>query len=415
MPQGDFGVKGQKCTDPPKLSMLKQCHLFRSKPSQPLWNTERLFLVFSRTDLTREYIDKAVVIAKGGILWDKFVELADTQGMTVLIYENIRKMEDYIAIPLFVKEQLEEKYFLAIAYTAMHYAQCKELISLLAKHDIAAVPLKGTFLSRRIYADTVKRGFTTDIDLFVRWYDRDKIHRLLGAQGYVFDGTAETEQWLWQEGYANPAFPYGVDLIYDIWLRGRYPKALEGLWKGVRMATMEEGAVYYEFNEEELLIYMAVHLVTSDNGYRCLRYICDIGEFLKYHSVDFENIVDKVKKWGVSSALYIALVSTQRLSPGLVPRPVMERLRPGPVKRFAADVFFNPQELFTKNAPRRLMDYLLKDIFFELMEARLVKEYGIVLARIFMPPGQDRDKRAFIRRIAWGPLKVFNKLLCGKP
>lgn len=352
-----------------------------------LYNAEELLLILAKKELKQKNIDEAIGIIREGLYWTRFYELTIKQGVAILIYNSLGKVGKDIQIPEFVKDKLREVYFSMLGSAARQHQESANLLKLLFRENIIVVPLKGTFLSRRIYGYIESRGASVDIDIFVKWDDREKLHKVLAENGYIFSPPGEIEEWLWQENCVSPK-SQNIDILYDLRLRGTYKEAIVGLWDGVRRVTEGNGLEYYEFEQEEMLIYMSQCLITSDNGYKCLKYACDINEFLNLHSrdLDWDSVISKAKKWRLRSSLYTAVSLVNNLFNNNVPLSVINSTKPGFFKRIFIKAFFNRKVMLKENFRRRLMDKFLSYVFFELIEAGCAKEYWLVIKRVLFPP-----------------------------
>ncbi len=384
-----------------------------------LYNTEELILICARKELSDELIKKAEGLMREGLDWGRFCHLAVKSGAAVLIYNSLREIGLTTCIPQYAFDKLRGAYLYALSSAARQHQESANLLKLLSGGDIAAVPLKGTFLSKRIYGYIESRGASVDIDIFVKWDDRKRIHKILAENGYIFSLPEEIEQWLWQENCVSPK-SQNIDVLYDIWLRGTYKEAIAGLWDGARRVTDGNGLIYHEFEQEELLIYMSQCLITSDNGYKCLKYACDINEFLNHCGSDlnWDSVVDKAKKWRLGSSLYAAISLANDLFNNNVPPSVINSIRPHFFKRMSIKAFFSRKVILKENFRRRLMDKFLSYVFFELIEAKRATEYWSVIKRVLFPPKEVllSNKRysskpvyaGYALRLFRGPFKLFS-------
>lgn len=373
-----------------------------------LSNTEELMLICAGDRLSQGLKEKASALIKDGIYWDNFVDLALKKGVVVLLYNNLKAISGYTYIPGHVFNRLASIYLSVLPMVTLQRKHLIDILALFDKDGIAALPLKGTFLAQRLYEDISARGPSADLDLLVRWEDRGNVHKVLSGKGYKFSEVREIEEWLWQEECSNPG-SHSIDIIYDIWLRGYNKKAITGMWNGTSRTVSQEGVSYYEFNDEELLIYLATNLITSDNGYKCLKYICDINNFLNLysHSLNWPGVIDKAKKWELGASLYTALVLAKDLFSNQAPAAAINSIRPNFFKRLFINTFFNRRVILRTNFRRKLMDGLLKDVFFELIEAKSLKQYYAVFLRVFFPPKPILKERSYASRIIKGLLKFF--------
>ncbi|MDD2689097.1 MAG: nucleotidyltransferase family protein [Candidatus Omnitrophica bacterium] len=390
-----------------RLFLFKLRKIF-TKRAILLSNTEELMLICAGNRLSQGLKEKAVSLIKDGIYWEGFINSALKKGVVVLLYNNLKAISGYTYIPGHVFSRLASIYLSVLPMVTLQRKQSIDILALFADNGIVALPLKGTFLAQRLYADITARGPSADLDLLIKWEDRENVHKILAGKGYKFSEVREIEEWLWQEECSNPG-SQSIDIIYDIWLRGYNRKAVTGMWNGISRAASQEGAGYYEFNDEELLIYLATNLVTSDNGYKCLKYICDINNFLNLysHGLNWAGVIDKAKKWELNASLYTALALVKDLFSNEVPAHVINSIKPNFSKRLFINTFFNRRVMLRRNFRRKFMDGLLKDVFFELIEAKSLKQYYAVFLRVFFPPKPILGERSYASRMAKGLLKFF--------
>jgi len=373
-------------------------------------NTEELLLTCARKNPDGSRKQKAAELIKEGIDWDLFCVSAMKAQAAVLIYNTLKGLAHYERIPGMIFDRLRSAYLYILPKAARQHMGSLDVLKIFYENDIPAIPLKGAVSSKRIYRDIESRGASADIDILIKWKDRERAHKALTGKGYSFSPPDEIGKWLWQETCSGPG-PYIIDIIYDIWRRGINSEAIAGLWDGAGK-TSDNGVVYYEFREEEFLIYMAQYLVTADNGYKCLKHVCDINEFLNLHSdkLNWDGIIDKAEKWRLKASLYTAIYLAKSLFNGRVPVSALNAVRPPFFKRILIKTFFNRKVMFRENIRRKIMDRFLRDIFFELIEARSMKEYASILNRVFFPPKEIMGNRNYISRIFQGFLKTFHMI-----
>ncbi len=248
-----------------------------------------------------------------------------------------------------------------------------------------------------------------DFDFLIEEKNKEPARILLQGAGYSFNPDNEIRQWQWQYVFWKPKTVM-IDLHWDIMMMGRSYERIEGLWQGTRLVE-EDGIPYYEFKEEELLLYLSVHLVNS-SVFKRLVYMCDINELLHRYKrrLDWNDVMEKAKGWRLSNSLYLALTVSKTLFNSNVPREVLQRLKPGFSKLILAKIFVNKKVILRNGIRRRLIDSFLSYIFFELIEAHSVKEYLSIFKRVFFPPKEVMRKRGYILRALKGAARLLRRL-----
>ena len=362
---------------------------FRAGKNPLRYYTEELLLLCARQNLTKHLIDKAKQFPKKDIDWDFFTDFAMRSGLSY-IYWNTLKNGDYPqigAIPTFVIDKLRLGYLYVMPKVECQHKETKELLELLSKKNIPAIPLKGPFLSKRLYGDIAARGISTDIDLLVEKKNKNKTKTILEEAGYTFTPPNKKQPELsWQYVFAKRGSTT-VDLHWTI-NPAISNEVMKYFWKGTTLG------------EEELLLYLSVHFV-GDAQITQLRYIVDINEALiKYgNTLNWENLIEKAKKYKISRSLYTALNLCRELFGSSVPQEALDKLKPGLAKRAFINTFAN-RELIMGRAPRRkrLIERFMRYFFFPLIEACSFKDY---LAIIF-PPKEKMGSKTYLRRLTEG-------------
>lgn len=327
-------------------------------------------------------------------------------GATILAYNALKAIAPYVRIPQFVFDRLRPGYLFIVSKSTCQHRELMEILKLFAKEGIPVLPLKGTLLSKRLYDDIATRGLSVDFDLLIKEKDKEMGAALLEDIGYSFNPDSEVKSRQWQYLFSKPKATI-IDLHWDITMMGRSYERIEGLWRGTML--VEEGGIRYcEFKEEELLLYLSVHLASS-SCFGQLRYVCDINELLRRYKdvLDWNSLLEKAEIWNVPNSLYTSLALSRNLFGIEIPPEVLDKLRPNLLKFIFIKIFANKKVLLRNCLRRRLIDSFSNYIFFELIEAQSVKEYSPIFKKVFFPSKEVMGKRNYIIRI----LKVAVKLL----
>lgn len=373
-------------------------------------NTEKLFLVCSRAGADERLITKGRDLIKRGIDSDLFMKAVLGSAMPLIFYNSLKRLDCPGSIGQEFINNLKFAYLRATSIASWQYKETMSIIKLFSRNGIFTAPLKGPILSKRLYGDIAARGISVDMDFFVKWKDREKAHSVLIENGYKILSSKDSKKRYWQEAWSRPQSCY-IDIIYDIWLGGYRKEAVAGLWDGARMVTdPDSGAVYCELKEEELLIYLAAHLVTSVDWYN-LKYVCDINEFLNRYgdTLNWDSVTDKAKKWRLPAALYTALILNRNLFGSRIPRHVTDKIKPPFPQRILIRTFFNRKVMLKGGVRRALMTDLLNYKFFALIEARSLRDYLLFFKIALFPPQEVMLGRSYLSRILKRLSKILNR------
>src|SRR3954468_4098437 len=131
--------------------------------------------------------------------WEKVVGAAEYHGLTPLLLRNL--VAASVPIPGQQLEQLEQNDARAIRQNLFLTSELLQATSSLSEAGIAAVPLKGAVLARRIYGDIALRPFS-DIDLLIRREQIADAESVISKLGYAPEFSipaAHRERWLEQQ------------------------------------------------------------------------------------------------------------------------------------------------------------------------------------------------------------------------
>ncbi len=383
-----------------RLFFLKLKNRFK-KGNPVLYNTEELLLVCTHKDLNERLKKKARELIKEGVDWEHFTMLAIRGGAPILVYNALKEIAPSIHILQFMFDRLKASCLLILAKTTSQHRQLLELLRLFAQKDIPVLPLKGTLLSKRLYGDIAMRGLNVDFDLLIKENDKEQAKVLLGQYGYHPGPNTEIKQWQWQNVFTKPKETM-IDLHWDITMMVRSKERIEGLWKGARLVEADI-INYYEFKEEDLLLYLSAHLVSSGCCTQ-LRYICDINELLHRYkdTLNWDEVIEKAGRWRLSNSLYISLKLSKLIFGSDLLFGLLHKLKPHFFTLILINVFIDKKVILRKAFRRHLINSFLSYIFFELVEARSAKDYFSIFKRVFFPPKEAIGNRSHILRIING-------------
>lgn len=115
--------------------------------------------------------------------WGTFVSLVDRHRIPALVHANLQLEALGSPVPDGVRVSLEQRDRAARLQAIRHTSKTLDLLKRLAALGVEAIPLKGVFLSQRLYGDVGLRQ-SKDIDLLVREEHFDAADALLRELGY---------------------------------------------------------------------------------------------------------------------------------------------------------------------------------------------------------------------------------------
>src|SRR2546428_7051538 len=126
-----------------------------------------LLLCCARTLFSEEHARELSSLASGTVNWSEVLELAQLHGVLPLVHRNLGRDAN---TPNTVRRRLDRAAHQNARRNLFLIARLLDIITLLERHGIAAMPYKGPEMALRVYGDPSLRQ-STDLDLFVKRVD----------------------------------------------------------------------------------------------------------------------------------------------------------------------------------------------------------------------------------------------------
>jgi len=258
--------------------------------------------------------------------WDVLIEESGRYGVAPLLYYRLIIFHSDIPIPANVMARLRHIY-LQSAGRAMHlYHELGKVLGLLRHDNIPVIALKGVHLATAVYRNTALRPMG-DIDLLVKQTDLLRVQEILVEQGYI---ASKEEIGCAQEHL--PPYKKKGSLTVEIHFHIVGPPFslrvdVEKLWVRAQMSSIQ-GIEVLTFCPEDLLLHLCMHasfLHAFDNG---IRPLFDISHTIEHYAeeLDWEQLLDRSKEWGVSKCVYLSLFLAKRFAGASIPGQIMKDL-----------------------------------------------------------------------------------------
>jgi len=320
-------------------------------------------------------------------------------------------------VPESVRQALGHSYRHATEAARTAYAQLGEVVRAMQTRGVAVLLLKGAALARFTYRVAALRPFA-DLDLLVRSKEVPAAHEALRSEGYAVVGEAPSPTdlaWRHARAYFTPAKSqasrdaaganarWGGRIPVDLhWRLAGYPLTVE------TTASLFAQAVSVDIDGErarvpapaDLLVTLGVHF-TRDLWYGKprMRYVRDVAEVVRRHAVDWESVVETVRRVPPArTPVFLALSAAQSLLDAAIPDEIMKALRPrahGPIVRYLQHRTSRcmlrqerPHEAFIQIALMRWLD------------APSLGAYARWISAVaFVPRGLEASRRRWLSRI----------------
>ena len=175
--------------------------------------------------------------------FEKVVSLSDKHGVFSIVYKNLSDLTDNDD----AREKLKQKYG-ALVSQAINQEYYSDLIfNALDKNEICYLPLKGARI-KNLYPAKIIR-FSSDIDIFVKDNDKEKLDKVIKELGFKFDHVYDDEISYVYPPYINVEFHTKLDYNTD-----------ENYYKNV-WETLEKTSEFgYKFSDDDFYINFILHL-----------------------------------------------------------------------------------------------------------------------------------------------------------
>jgi hypothetical protein len=266
---------------------------------------------------------------------------------------------------------------------------------LFAGKNIELILLKGPHLGYTIYDSPQERPYS-DLDILVKPEDfKLGATQLLekGFKPFAYDTFAPEIQ----RDFKHWEFisPWGVLVELHRWLSGhdRYPVESAGLFERAEKFHFGETAAL-GLSTEDLLLHLCLHMGTSYFHVIEGKHVADIGLLIKKREVNWPVFQQRAKKTGARAIVYYALTAAMMQKDAPVPMGVMNKLRPGKLRRFWLEKNLDPSAFPIYCFPEHSLKKIKRRLLLPLLDR----------------PGQWFW---FFRRMATAKLRWMHKVIKG--
>ncbi|PGD11778.1 nucleotidyltransferase family protein [Bacillus toyonensis] len=305
-----------------------------------LTNEQRLLIVASRIQLTKEQENEIKILLEKGINVPYLIELGTRHKVLQLITPHLIRLDKYKRIDTSYKYLLHYNY---IGNRNKNEARFKEIVPILKSFydkNIVAIPLKGSLLTPQVYKDFGLRTMT-DFDFLISPDDKTDASNALKSIGYQmgsYDWTNNTivpvarkDELMWHMNAGN-LFAHvklteeeflcvnRVDFSYDVDLKKNY-EATHKLLEGTLDSNVF-GIPTKVLEPIDFLIHLAFHLYKEATNVQFvflhvdlnLIKFCDIREYIlhleKCGGIDWVKLAKRTVELNAEEAMFYSLYFT---------------------------------------------------------------------------------------------------------
>jgi len=187
--------------------------------------------------------------------------------------------------------------------------QITEIFSIFAQNNVDIVPLKGAWLSEKIYDDPAQRGMA-DLDLLVRRSDLDVAHNLLLSLGYTIKDDVRHCDFSYDQVYHHHAHPLFVEMHWSFTpdsASALLIPDLAAIWKRTALGDILKQPIR-EFLPEDHLVHLTQHAIHHSFSVPLRGYL-DMALTLKHYSdqLDMAILEAAASDWKVHRGLAFSL------------------------------------------------------------------------------------------------------------
>jgi len=266
--------------------------------------------------------------------WPWLLFEASRHGVYPLVQRNLASVGDH-RIPERVMGQLAAVCRRNVARNALLVRELTQVLGILDRAGVPAIPLKGVALADLLYHDITLR-VCSDVDVLVPRHAVSAAVAVLRTEGYLPEDelwASSSEKELVLDSDIEAAFRRRVyevaplvDLHWDIARRWRADsKAIDDLWSETFRSTFW-GVGAYRLSPEWELLYLAVHAVR--HRWRALKWLVDIHDYSSTRSVDWDRLAAKADGLGWGRALRLSLGLCRALLGTAVPEALAPEAPP---------------------------------------------------------------------------------------
>ena len=293
--------------------------------------TERLLILCTIAEYRPDERAEALRLARDGIDWVLFHELAELNATAPLVWKNLQGLGLADAVPAAVRGQFEERAAAIRDANEARLANARTLFARFSARGIPVVILKGVLFAETVYRDPYYKKMN-DVDILVRRQDLDAIYdiyqkmRFFSAVELVGGSPRQQEKF---SHHAPPFFSRDLKLMVGthwglITPLAPYTIDYDAIWSRVVDVDFY-GCPAKAMAPEDNLHHLCVHLPY----YKCgLRELADIYNLVRHQAIDWDLFAAEMTRAKTENLVYHALLLVNRVWPSAEVQAAIARAKP---------------------------------------------------------------------------------------
>lgn len=304
---------------------------------------DKLLLNCSLTQISEDNIKKIKQIAAMDLDWNYLIQMAYKHRLSPLLYWHLNEISPEL-IPPDLKRTLKEDFNRNVRKNLMMFKELIEVLNVLKKEGITAIPYKGPVLAIMTYKNLGFRIFG-DLDLYVPLKDVPQTRDILIKEGYEawMELTSNQEKafYKFQREYHFTNKETGITIEIK-W------KFLSTLFSIVNEPFSNETGFLREvdldqFNvktisPQHLILILSIH--NASHSFSSIYRFCDIFELIKSNNrINLQHLLEIANDLGVQRILMINFHILRELFGIQLPKEVLEEMNnDGNVEKISKDI-----------------------------------------------------------------------------
>lgn len=249
---------------------------------------------------------------------------ATQHGVFPLYYQYVRKQLGDNPIPPWM-ESHKTAYLGNVGRNMQLTQRLLNVLDLLSRHAIMAIPFKGPVIAVQAYGDIGLRSFC-DLDILIRSSDFSRVYDLMAATEYQsIKPMIARMKGLWRKTRRSFEFQ-GTNVIIDFHQQvSTGPRFLQLKIKWDEHSQVELNArKVFCLSLEDTILMLAMH--GSHHGWNILKYVADLAYLVHSHydHINWQPLIKKARRMGVSRMLVVGMMLGRDFCGLAVPEQIHE-------------------------------------------------------------------------------------------
>lgn len=282
---------------------------------------EGLLLLLSRISLDDGLRGRLEGLLKAGVDWDYLMERAAQEGVSGMLYWNLRGNG---LVPPGPFGQLRASFWANLYYGLTYRQELTSILQALNREGITPILFRGIMLIDRVYRQEGLRSFS-DVDLLLRSEHLPRTGQVLRSLGY--ESLPAYPLLFYRDGFYLDLHtdPLGISRVKTRALVAQVD--LNSLWAEA-VATEIDGTSVLALSPCDEFLLLALHALK--HSFRRLVWMVDMAELIRSQGEMFPwaPLLERAQRFGLCRPTYYALLYLHECLGVTVPPEVLLRLRP---------------------------------------------------------------------------------------